>query len=67
LSIAIHVEGAVMQNNQEEGSTEIAPFLLAWAASTESQESLLEDAGWWVTAGASLLLWTAVALILTTA
>jgi hypothetical protein len=56
-----------MQNNQDEGRTQIAPCLLACAASTESQESFLEGAGWWLTAGASLLLWTAVALVLTTA
>jgi hypothetical protein len=56
-----------MQNNQDEARTQIARCLLACATSRESQESFLEGAGWWLTAGASLLLWTAVALVLTTA
>jgi hypothetical protein len=36
---------------------------------TEGDEaaSLLSDVGWWLTGGASLLLWTGVALLLTSA
>jgi len=56
-----------MQNNQDEGRTQIARCLLACAASTESQEGFFNGVGWWLSAGASLLLWTAVALVLTTA
>jgi hypothetical protein len=35
------------------------------AMQTESCESLLADAGWWLTGGASLLLWSVMAWVLT--
>jgi hypothetical protein len=54
-----------MQQDPHQARTDTFPSLLAWGAPKENQTSLLEGAGWWLIGGTSLLLWTAVALILT--
>lgn len=37
----------------------------AHAASVDMDDAAFGDAGWWLTGGASLVLWTAIALLLT--
>jgi hypothetical protein len=41
--------------------------MLAWAPGADGQERLFGDATWWLTGGATLLVWTAIALVLTSA
>lgn len=55
-----------MPNDIREIRTEQPAMLLAWGLSQESRDPLLE-AGLWLTAGASVLLWTALVLLLTAA
>lgn len=42
-----------------------APVFLAWGMPAETHEGEFDDMALWFTAGASLLVWTAVALLLT--
>jgi hypothetical protein len=54
-----------MPTNAREMQAE-APILLAWGLpSGDLPESFGEGVAWWATAGASLLAWTALALVLT--
>ena len=49
-----------------EGRPESAPLLLAWGMpANDGQEGFLDNLGLWLTGGAGLLLWTALALWLT--
>lgn len=41
--------------------------LLPWGLPLDARERLLAEPGLWLTAGASLLLWTALAMLLTSA
>jgi hypothetical protein len=54
-----------MQHDPHQARTDTFPSLLAWGTPNEIHKSFFESAGWWLIGGASLLLWTAVALILT--
>jgi hypothetical protein len=56
-----------MQNQSREARAEAAPAFLPWDRPADTRERLAEDAMLWLTGGASLLLWTAIALLLTTA
>ena len=58
-------EGADTENDGREGFAEMTPLWLAPAMATEARESVLGDAAWWLTGGASLLVWTLFALVLT--
>jgi hypothetical protein len=54
-----------MPNDTREGSTE-APVLLAWGMpATEAAQGTLEEMSAWLTGGVPLLLWTALAILLT--
>ena len=48
-------------------STPLRNQALPWAhaAAAEVDDAAFGDAGWWLTGGASLVLWTAIALLLT--
>ena len=54
-----------MKTDGREGFAEMTPLWLAPAMATEARESVLGDAAWWLTGGASLLAWTLLALVLT--
>jgi len=54
-----------MEIDRHEAFAEATPFFIAQAMQSESCESFLGDAGWWLTGGASLLLWSVVAWVLT--
>jgi hypothetical protein len=56
-----------MQQDPHQARTDPFPSLMAWGAPNEIHERFFEGARWWLMGGASLLLWTAVALILTSA
>lgn len=50
-----------------EGRADSAPVFLAWGmpATIEAHEGFFSGPALWLTGGASLLLWTAIALLLT--
>lgn len=54
-------------DDSRETRAEAAPVFLAWGMPVETRDTPFEAATWWVTGGASLLLWTALALLLTSA
>lgn len=54
-----------MENARHEAFAEAKPLYLARTLPIEARETFLSDAGWWFTGGASLLLWTLIALVLT--
>jgi hypothetical protein len=55
-----------MPNDSRELRTDAAQVFLAWGMpSTEVREDLFGSAVWWLTGGASLLVWTGLALVLT--
>lgn len=56
-----------MQNQTREARAEAAPAFLPWDMQADTREGLPGEATLWLTGGASLLLWTAIALLLTTA
>lgn len=57
-----------MPDNPREGRTDNPPTLLAWGLPTnDARESGAEAAAVWLTGGAGLLLWTALAFLLTSA
>ena len=57
-----------MPETHREGRTEIPTTMLAWGLpSSDAPESGVEAAAVWLTGGAGLLLWTALAFLLTTA
>ena len=56
-----------MQNPAREASADAAPAFLPWDMPADPREGFPGEATLWLTGGASLLLWTAIALLLTTA
>lgn len=50
---------------REEERPGTASVFLAWGMPSEAREGAFDDAALWLTGGASLLLWTAIALLLT--
>ncbi|HEX7888152.1 MAG TPA: hypothetical protein VF522_02230 [Ramlibacter sp.] len=57
-----------MPEIQREGRTETPTTMMAWGIpSSDPAESGVEAAAVWLTGGAGLLLWTALAFLLTTA
>jgi hypothetical protein len=54
-----------MPNDTREGRADAAPILLAWGMPLEAAEGTFEELTVWLTGGVSLLLWTALALLLT--
>jgi hypothetical protein len=56
-----------MHDDNREARVEAAPVFMAWGLPMETREGGFEAATLWLTGGASLLLWTAIALLLTSA
>jgi hypothetical protein len=57
-----------MADDTRDARTDLrAPVFLAWGMPMETREVDFDDSALWFTAGASLLAWTAVALLLTLA
>lgn len=56
-----------MPQDSREVRPEIPQPLLAWGLPLDGRDGLLVEPGFWLTAGASLLLWTALAMLLTSA
>ena len=57
-----------MPETQREGRTETPTTMMAWGLpSNESPDNGIEAAAVWLTGGAGLLLWTALAFLLTSA
>ncbi len=57
-----------MADDTRDARTDLnAPVFLAWGIPMEARDGDFDDATLWFTAGASLLVWTAVALLLTLA
>lgn len=56
-----------MPHDSREARHDLPPALLAWGVPSESAEGLAYPSPLWLAAGASLLLWTALALLLTSA
>jgi hypothetical protein len=57
-----------MPNDKSESRAENLQVLLPWGSqSAETREGEAIDAALWVTGGVSLLLWTGIALLLTSA
>lgn len=56
-----------MANDTRDVQAEPAPVFLAWGMPMEAREDFLDGPALWLTGGVSLLLWTAVALLLTAA
>jgi hypothetical protein len=53
--------------NGTEDKRSSTPVILGWGMPAEAREGFFDDAALWLTGGVSLLLWTALALLLTTA
>lgn len=52
--------------DHREGRADSAPLFLAWGLpAIEAHEGFFSGAAMWLSGGASLLLWTAIALLLT--
>jgi hypothetical protein len=57
-----------MPNENREVRADAIQVLLPWGMpSTEMREDFFSKAAWWLTGGVSLLVWTALALLLTSA
>ena len=56
-----------METDSREARTEALPAAVIQGATADARENLREEAAFWFTGGASLLLWTAFALLLTSA
>lgn len=56
-----------MANDGDDGRGEVQQVFLAWGMPVEAREGILDDTGLWLTAGATVLVWTALALLLTVA
>ena len=56
-----------MPNDTREARADAGQVLLAWGLPTERHDGLFDSAFLWLTGGASLLLWTGLALLLTSA
>lgn len=57
-----------MPNDTREGRADAAPVFLSWGTPVESRDDLRGDAPLWlVGGGVSVLLWTALAVLLTSA
>jgi hypothetical protein len=54
-----------MADDTREFQSEPAPVFLAWGMPMEAREDFLDGPAMWLTGGVTLLLWTAVALLLT--
>ena len=54
-----------MADNNRDVPTETAPVFLAWGMPVEAREDFLDGPALWLTGGVSLLLWTAIAVLLT--
>jgi hypothetical protein len=55
-----------MPTDTRDARADTAPVFLAWGMPTiEAQDGFFADAALWLTGGASLVLWTALALLLT--
>ena len=54
-----------MEQVRRDAFADATPQVLARTMPTDAIQSVLSDASWWLTGGASLLLWTAIALVLT--
>jgi hypothetical protein len=62
------VEGVAMPNDSRDPRAESLPLLLPWGLpGTEAREDPRDAALLWLTGGAALVLWTAVALLLSSA
>jgi len=56
-----------MPNDKSESRAEHLQVLLPWGSQAADAESAAGDAALWLTGGVSLLLWTGIALLLTSA
>ena len=56
-----------MENDTRQARTEAAAAVAAWGEPAQGRESFLDGPAMWLTGGATLLLWTALALLLTSA
>jgi hypothetical protein len=54
-----------MPKDTREVRAEGAPVVLAWGMPSETREGAFPDVSLWLSGAASLLLWTAIALLLT--
>lgn len=54
-----------MANDTDDVRDEPAPVFMAWGMAVEARDGLLDDGTLWLAGGAALLLWTALALLLT--
>lgn len=56
-----------MEIDTRDGRVDSVPIFLAWGvpAAVEGHEGFFGGAALWLTGGASILLWTAIALLLT--
>ena len=54
-----------MPNDRREARVETIQVLLPWGSAVADREEAAHGAAFWLAGGASLLLWTAVALLLT--
>jgi hypothetical protein len=54
-----------MEHDRHPSFADATPRLLIQTLPAERHDSFLGDVGWWLTGGGSLLLWTAIALVLT--
>ena len=55
-----------MANDPRVVRSENTPIILAWGIPSEAEDAMA-DAAWWLTGGMSLLLWTALVMLLTSA
>ena len=56
-----------MRNESDDMHDEPNPVFLAWGMPMEARDSLLDEPTLWLTAGVTLVLWTGLALLLTSA
>lgn len=54
-----------MPNESREARAETLPLLLPWGMPLSDRDDGFAGAGFWLAGGGALLLWTAVALLLT--
>jgi hypothetical protein len=56
-----------METDSREARTEAHPMSALWGTASEARESFHDGAAFWLAGGASLLFWTALVLLLTSA
>lgn len=56
-----------MANDPHNVRNDPAPVFLAWGMPTEAPVSVFDEPALWLTGGVTLVLWTVLALVLTTA